>query len=120
MNLLKVEKDEKQNFVTFHKEAKMVDEKYAITNDEKDKILTTYFKQGLNGPLDSFPSKEKRKLIVLQHILKRFDRNKNYSEKEVNEILKFTFHDFATLRRYFIEYGLMDRNKDCSEYWVRS
>lgn len=118
MNLLKNEKDTISNFVPFHKGAKMVDERYAITMDEKEKIISTYFKQGPNGPLDSFPSKEKRKLIVLQHMIKRFDPSKKYSEKEVNEILKTIYHDFATIRRYFIEYGFMDRNKDCSEYWV--
>lgn len=119
MNLLKKERDTTNDFVPFHKGAKMVDERYAVTIQEKEKILSTYFKQGLDGPLDSFPSKEKRKLVVLQHILKRFEPKKKYSEKEVNEVLKVTFHDFATLRRYFIEYGFMDRNKDCSEYWLK-
>lgn len=119
MNLLKKEKDTATEFVPFHKGAKMVDERYAVTKEEQEKILSTYFKQGPNGPLEAFPSKEKRKLIVLRHILKRFDSNRKYSEKEVNEVLKATFHDFATLRRYFIEYGFMDRSKDCSEYWVK-
>ncbi|PYZ94655.1 transcriptional regulator [Salipaludibacillus keqinensis] len=121
MNLLRADKQKSSNdFVPFHKGAKMVDERYATTVKEKDKVLTTYFKQGLDGPLDSFPSKEKRKIIVLQHLMNRFEGNKIYSEKEVNVILKSVHPDFATIRRYLIEYGFMERSKDCNEYWVKN
>lgn len=121
MKLLKSEKEEvNQHLVTFHKGAKMVDERYATTLEEKEKILSTYFKEGPNGPLETFPSKEKRKIIVLQHILKRFETNKMYSEKEINNILKSIYSDFVTIRRYLIEYGFMNRSKDCSQYWVKN
>ncbi|MFS0674828.1 DUF2087 domain-containing protein [Ornithinibacillus sp. 179-J 7C1 HS] len=121
MGLLNKNSDEKEydNFVSFHKGAKMVDDRYAITEEEKQKILTTYFKEGLEGKLDSFPSKEKRKLIVLQNIMNRFELTKIYTEKEVNEILKSIYSDFATIRRYLIEYGFLGRSKDCTEYWVK-
>lgn len=119
MNLLHQKSDETMDhrFVNFHKGAKMVDERYATTEEEKEKILSTYFKEGVEGKLDIFPSKEKRKLIVLQNITKRFEAERKYSEKEVNEILKAIYSDFATIRRYLIEYGFMDRSKDGSEYW---
>ncbi|WP_243297993.1 DUF2087 domain-containing protein [Bacillus litorisediminis] len=120
MGLLKSEKEESaEEFVTFHKGAKMVDDRYAITKEEQEKVLATYFKQGPDGPLDSFPSKEKRKIIVLQQILNRFDINKKYTEREVNEVIKTAYPDFATIRRYFIEYGFMERNKECTQYWVK-
>src|SRR5690606_19939198 len=57
----KVEDD----FISIHKGATMVDERYAITKEERDKVLETYFKDGLDGPLSQFPAKEKRKIIVL-------------------------------------------------------
>ncbi|MFC4323009.1 DUF2087 domain-containing protein [Litchfieldia salsa] len=122
MNLLnkKGDKQTEDHFVKFHKGAKMVDERYATTEEEKRKVLLTYFKQGEDGKLDTFPSKEKRKLIVLQNIVKRFDHSKKYSEKEVNEILKTIYSDFATIRRYLIEYGFMERSKDCAEYWLKN
>lgn len=122
MNLLREKSDGKieHNFVSFHKGAKMVDERYATTEEEKEKILSTYFKQGIDGKLDIFPSKEKRKLIVLQNIMKRFEVGRKYSEKEVNEILKAIYSDFVTIRRYLIEYGFMDRSKDGFEYWIRN
>ena len=97
----------------------MVDERYAITVEEKEKVVATYFKDGLDGTLATFPSKEKRKIIVLQHILTRFEAKRIYSEKEINAILKSIYADFATIRRYLIEYGFMERSKDCMEYWIK-
>ncbi|MDG5788397.1 DUF2087 domain-containing protein [Evansella sp. AB-P1] len=121
MNIVKNSKEKSlDELVPFHKGATMVDERYATTIEEKEKVLATYFEEGLNGPLHIFPSKEKRKIIVLQHILTRFESNKMYSEKEVNTILKSIYSDYATIRRYFIEYGFMDRSKDCSTYWIKN
>ncbi len=121
MNLLNKQSDNQRedNFVQFHKGAKMVDDRYATTEKEKEKVLSTYFKQGTDGKLDKFPSKEKRKLIVLQNIVNRFERDKKYTEKEVNGILKTIYNDFATIRRYLIEYGFMERSRDCREYWIK-
>lgn len=106
-------------FVDIHKTAKSIDERYAITEEENDKILKRYFSEGPEGPLSEFPVKEKRKIIVLKNLIKRFEADKKYTEKEVNEILKNAYHDYVTLRRYLIEYGFMDRIKDGSSYWVK-
>lgn len=97
----------------------IVDTRYGITENEREKILQTYFKDGLDGAVEIFPSKEKRKIIVLQHILKRFDKDQKYTEKEVNEIIKTAHDDYVTVRRYLIEYGFIDRNNDGSQYWVK-
>ncbi|MGE7674585.1 DUF2087 domain-containing protein [Lysinibacillus sp. NPDC094403] len=102
-----------------HKGATQVDERYAITVDEKEKVLATYFKDGLDGPIESFPSKEKRKIIILQHIVTKFAAGHKYTEKEINEILKPIFSDYVSLRRYLIEYGFLDRSDDCTTYWVK-
>lgn len=120
MELLKENKNVmKQEFVNVHKSATMVDERYAITKEENDKILKIYFNKGLDGRLAEFPVREKRKIIVLKHLAKRFEAGKRYTEKEVNEILKRAYDDYVTLRRYMIEYGFMDRQKDGSSYWIK-
>ncbi|MFJ7981503.1 DUF2087 domain-containing protein [Lysinibacillus xylanilyticus] len=102
-----------------HKGATQVDERYAITVDEKEKVLATYFKNGLDGPIESFPSKEKRKIILLQQITTKFEVGRKYNEKEVNEILKPIYSDYVSIRRYLIEYGFLDRSDDCTTYWVK-
>lgn len=113
------ENNKKSKFITPHKTAKMVDDRYKVTEDENDKILGKYFPDGPRGPLKTFYMKEKNKLVVLKQIAKHFEPNRNYTEKEVNEILKKVYEDFATIRRYLIEYGFMDRKLDCSKYWLK-
>ena len=95
-------------------------EQNSVTEEEKHKVLSAYFKNGIDGEMTAFPSKEKRKLIVLQHILKRFKPERTYSEKEVNELLKTAYSDFVIIRRSLIEYHLMDRSRDCSQYWIKN
>lgn len=112
-----LQKDE--TYVEMHKGATQVDERYAITEEEKEKVLSTYFKDGRDGGIETIPSKEKRKIIILQHIMGRFDANKQYVEKEINAVLKGVHEDYVSLRRYLIEYGFLNRNTDGSLYWVK-
>jgi hypothetical protein len=65
----------------------MLGERFTITDVEREKVLGNYFKQGLQGPLDVFPSKEKRKYIIAQEIIKQFEVDKIYIEKEINDLL---------------------------------
>ena len=50
---------------------------------------------------------------------KNFSVGKKYSEKEINRVLKRIYEDYVTIRRALIQYGFLDRSKDCSEYWVK-
>lgn len=119
MELLKEKDNHAPTFLNFHTTATMVDDRYNVTQDEKEKILKKQFPQGLEGPLKSFPLKEKQKLIVLQEIVKRFQDNQTYSEQEVNQVLKPVYEDYVTIRRYLIEYGFLDRKVDGSQYWLK-
>lgn len=119
MGLIENRTQKKQKFIPIHRTASVVDERFAITEEENEDILKAYFKEGLDGPLHDFPKKEKKKIAILHHIIKRFDLNKRYTEKEVNEILSNVYNDYVTLRRYLIEYGFMDRKSDGSQYWVK-
>ena len=113
------EKNKKSKFITPDKTAKMVDDRYKVTEDENDKILEKYFPDGPRGPLKTFYMKEKNKLVVLKQIAKHFEPNRSYTEKEVNGTLKKVYEDFSTIRRYLIEYGFMDRELDGSKYWLK-
>lgn len=120
MELLEERKmDNTTKLIEVPRTAKMVDERFAVTEDEHDKFIKTYFKEGPDGPLSEFPTKEKRKIVILRHIMKRIDGDKRYSEKELNAILQSVYDDYVTLRRYLIEYGFMDRTPDGSQYWVK-
>ncbi|GCF95914.1 LytTR family transcriptional regulator [Enterococcus florum] len=110
MNLLKDE-----SYVLPHKGARMIDERYQITQEEKQQVLSTFFSE--DQKLISLPRKEKRKVIVLAKIAESFDSKKNYSEKAVNQVIQLFFEDFVTVRRYLIEYGFLNRTKDGQSYW---
>lgn len=71
-----------------------------------------------NGILKAIPSKHTYKIQVMELIVTHFDTGQRYSEKEVNEVLKPIYHDFAIIRRYLIDYKLLSRSKDGREYWV--
>lgn len=114
------ENEKLKQLTNIHNAATMVAERYNITAEEKEKIINTYFKSEDNAALVNFPSKEKKKIVILQEVVKNFQVNKKYTEKEVNDVLKEIYDDFTTLRRYLFEYGFMDRDKDCSYYWVKN
>lgn len=120
MELLKDKNKHQPTYLTPPKTAKMVDDRYKVTQQENDKLLKTLFPEGTDGPLKTFSIKEKNKIVVLQEIVKRFQNEQTYTEKEINQILKLVHHDFATLRRYLIEYGFLDRTPDGSQYWLRN
>lgn len=108
---------DKETLCDPHKNATTLDNRFNITDKEKEKVLQAYFDE--NGGLKSYPSKEKKKIVVLEEIMKNFKSEIKYSEKQVNRKLKRMYDDFATLRRALIEYGFLDRSRDCSEYWVK-
>ncbi len=108
-----------ENLVNIHSTATMVDDRYITTLQEQDKIIKTAFSSLSPLKLIEFPAKEKKKIVILKKILEQFEPGRIYEEKELNRILKDIYHDFPTIRRYLIEYGFMDRTKDCKEYWLK-
>ncbi len=120
MELLKEKNKHESTYLAPPKTAKMVDDRYKVTQEASVRLLKTLFPEGTEGPLKTFSIKEKNKLVVLQEIAKRFLGGQIYTEKEINQILKLVYHDFATLRRYLIEYGFLDRTPEGSKYWLRN
>lgn len=116
----KMQTDINDNFIEIPHSAKMVDDRFAITAAENEAIIKRYFTKGPEGPLSEFPAKEKRKVIIIKQLAKRFEPDRKYSEKEVNAILEGAYHDYVTLRRYLIEYGFLNRLPDGSSYWVKN
>lgn len=90
-------------------------DKYQISEEEIKKVLNIYFKE---EQLIQIPKKEKKRVVILLYISRKFQKNKYYTEKEVNEILKGVYEDFVMIRRYLIDYKLLNRNKEGTKYWV--
>lgn len=73
-----------------------------------------------DGKITCIPRKDSSRIDLLGLIINdNFEKDKMYSEKEVNNILKEYYNDFAFLRRLMIEYKLLQRDLECSTYWVK-
>jgi len=63
------------------------------------------------------PTKDSlRRAILEKFVTENFEAGKVYPEKEVNEIISKAYDDYCSVRRYFVDYKMMSRNK--GRYWV--
>lgn len=118
MELLKEKDNHAPAIVEIPKQARMVDERYNVTEEERQAILAKVFPHGTQGPLKTFKLREKQKYVVLREIATRFEPGRVYTETEVNDLIGRDNPDYVTIRRYLVEYGFIDRKDDGSEYWL--
>ncbi len=88
-------------------------------NEEKPEDVRKVLKNYLNadGTLKQIPPMGNKLLILLNFIVDAFAFETNYTEKEVNTILRRFHLDTAALRRYLVDNGLMAREGDGTRYW---
>ncbi len=89
-----------------HEILKQREEKY------RQKVIDSFFSY---DKLKEIPVQHKKRKIILEKIVENFDKNRKYTEKEVNIIIADFHDDFCTIRRDLIGFGLMER-KD-GMYW---
>jgi hypothetical protein len=75
-----------------------------------------------NGKVKRWPKKKEEKIEVLKYLNTKFEEGKQYSEKEVNEILNkwHNFSDYALLRREMFDNYLLERTRDGRKYWIKN
>ncbi len=79
----------------------------------KDKVMRAFFER---GRLLQIPTQQKKLHVILEEIVKAFEPDKSYTEREVNIIIADFHDDFATLRRELINFHYMTRSKDGMSY----
>jgi hypothetical protein len=86
-------------------------------NQQEDvrKVLKNFL--NADGSLKQIPPMGSKLLIVLNFIVDAFAFDMNYTEKEVNTILRRFHVDTAALRRYLVDNGLMGRESNGTKYW---
>lgn len=62
------------------------------------------------GRLETIPAKAADRAAVLTYVATLFERDRDYPEAEVSAILARLHNDFATLRRYLVDSGLLTRD----------
>lgn len=78
------------------------------------KVLDTF----LDGEqLKAIPASHKKRLVILEWLINKFEEGVKYSEKEVNQIINRHHPDSAMLRREFIMNRFMEREGGGGVYW---
>ena len=74
----------------------------------EEKVLRVF----LDGQcLRQIPARWKKREVILRWLIERFEPGVEYSEQDVNRILKEHHPDSATLRREFVVHGFMERTR---------
>jgi excisionase family DNA binding protein len=83
-------------------------EKHSNRNAQNpvEQVIKRFMK---NGRFETFPAQYKRRKYIIEYILKQFELNKVYLEKEVNEIISLFHDDYCRVRRDFVDEGMMHR-----------
>lgn len=81
------------------------------------KKLAYYFDS--QGCLTQLPTKQHIRVLALQRIADCFETGRNYTEKEVNAIIRqnISFSDVELVRREMFQLQLIGRLRDGSAYW---
>ncbi|HGH0881396.1 TPA: DUF2087 domain-containing protein, partial [Staphylococcus pseudintermedius] len=78
-------------------------------------IKKRFFK---NNKIQTIPRKESDKIALFKFLLTDFDKTKEYTEMEVNAVLRKYYKDYAILRRYLVDYSLLKRDIEGKCYKV--
>ncbi len=76
--------------------------------DDQERVLRAFFD---GERLVSIPAQRKKRVVVLRHLVRRFEPGRDYPEREVNDLLRLAHDDVATLRRELVDYGFMTREQ---------
>jgi hypothetical protein len=81
-------------------------------SEDEEAVLRTFFR---HGRLTEIPAKESKRRIVLERIALEFEAGVRYDERTVNVMVGRFHNDYAAIRRYLVDEGLLSRER--GEYW---
>jgi biotin operon repressor len=78
----------------------------AVVDDDTRDVLRAFF----DGPrLRALPAQRRKKEIVLEEVLRRLPRRREYLEPELNRFIEVVHPDYCTIRREWIMGRYMER-----------
>ena len=90
----------------------MVSDDFGVSDPAVQKVLRAYLG---DGRLNVIPRAGAKRRVVLDYLATQFEPGVRYSEAQVNAVLRVYHDDFAALRRYLIDEGLLSREN--GQYW---
>lgn len=116
--LVQQKRKKEDDLIFMHTQAEWMYGNFETTQKEEEKILQNAFESMQPLRLKHFPVKEKKRAVIIRLIARQFSKGKDYTEKEVNDILHDIYEDHVTLRRYLVDYHYLQRTNNGSRYWV--
>ena len=116
MQILEKREKPEARLVDFPANTTMEDDRFALTEEESERILGKYFRE--DGTLERFPLKAKDRVALLRKIVGMLVPGERYTEREMNAILSALSDDYVLIRRCLVDYGFVSRVRDGSAYWV--
>lgn len=77
--------------------------------DEPVEVAAILDKAIVDGRLAAWPAKRSKRLVVLDWLVQGFEPGLRYKEQQVNLKLRQFTDDVATMRRYLVDDGFLDR-----------
>ncbi len=84
-------------------------------DERSKKVLKAHL--NVDGSIKQVPLQPAKLRVILDYLIPFFEFDTNYTEKEVNTILRRFNEDTAGLRRDLVDAGLLDRESNGSRYW---
>lgn len=88
--------------------------------EEERKVVINYTRP--NGEIKQIPLQQKKQQILIRyarhHVLTALEPGKQYTEKEINLLIKQLNPDAAFFRRTFVDTGYLNRHDNGSAYWL--
>lgn len=75
-------------------------------SESEQKVLGRFF---VGTRLVGIPAGDAKRRVVLERLAFEFEPGLRYSERQVNSALQIYHEDYATLRRYLVDYGMLTR-----------
>ncbi len=75
-------------------------------SSEEIEVLSRFF---VGSRLKEIPAVASKRLVILERLVQEFEPGIRYDERDVNQILLVFHPDYAALRRYLVDHGLLTR-----------
>jgi hypothetical protein len=79
----------------------------SIKSTFEEKVLEAFITS--DGALCTIPASRRKRVVILAWLANQFDNDRDYTEAQINAVIKQRHPDCATLRRELVGYGMMGR-----------
>ena len=88
-----------------------------ISEQDRKTILAMHVNEF--GRLKTYPTTPEAQKVILEYVIKSFNRGEKYIDSQVNVILMSIYVDYNVLKKELIDQGFLSRSEKGGIYWVK-